>query len=207
VARRLWLDRDTSFVLKRERYNAEGRLTSRTEYVEVEIGAAVPTDAFAIPRGWTTVRPGDGSEKLSLSQLSQRLGFPVRTPTYIPDGYALVGRYQREWGRWEVRMAELRYTDGLRVLSLYQRRREPDSEGRGWKHRLFGDKDRRHEGRGKGRGRGHGPSGGEKMTLKDHGTEKFLRYVGDELVVAVVGDLLADELVRIAQSVEGGGSE
>jgi len=40
------------------------------------------------------------------------------------------------------------------------------------------------------------------MTLVDRGTEKALRYFGPELVVVVVGDVAADELVRVAKSVE-----
>jgi len=40
------------------------------------------------------------------------------------------------------------------------------------------------------------------MTLVDRGTEKALRYFGAGLVVVVVGDVTADELVRVAKSVE-----
>jgi predicted Zn-dependent peptidase len=40
------------------------------------------------------------------------------------------------------------------------------------------------------------------MTLVDRGTEKALRYLGDELVVVVVGDVTKDEIVRVARSVE-----
>ena len=40
------------------------------------------------------------------------------------------------------------------------------------------------------------------MTLVDRGTEKALRYFGRDLVVGVVGDLTAEELVRVAKSVE-----
>ena len=40
------------------------------------------------------------------------------------------------------------------------------------------------------------------MTLVDRGTEKALRYLGRDLVVVVVGDLTAEELVRVAKSVE-----
>jgi hypothetical protein len=215
TVRRLWLDTETSFVLKRERYNAEGRLTSQTEYVTVEIGAPVAPDQFSMPSGWAEVRPrGDGA-RFGLADLSRRMGFAVAQPRYIPAGYALLGGYEQEWGRWGVRMAELRYTDGIRLLNVYQRQRLEDRPGHGLRHRLFGDRDPGHRGRGgRGRGRGggrgggrsgFGPPGEERMTLVDHGTEKALRYFGDIRVVVVVGDLLADELVRVAQSVENTG--
>jgi len=40
------------------------------------------------------------------------------------------------------------------------------------------------------------------MTLIDRGSEKALRYMGKERVVVVVGDLSAEELMRIARSLE-----
>lgn len=201
---RLWLDRETRFALKRERYNVEGRLTSGTEYAEVKFGPAVAPEVFAVPQGWVTRQPVDREAKLSLSQLGARLGFAIRSPNYVPPGYVLLGGYEQEWGRRRLRMAELRYTDGLRVLSIFQRERM-GGEGMG-----------RHGGRGRGHGRGRGgeyrdrgrgggfgfgPPGREEMTLIDRGTEKALRYFGRETVVVVVGDLTAEEIVRIAKSI------
>jgi hypothetical protein len=104
-------------------------------------------------------------------------------------------------------MAELRYTDGIRILNVYQRQHRGDEPGRRRGHslreRLFGEKHGGGRGRGRGRGGGHGfgPPGREHMTVVDHGTEKAVRYHGESRVVVVVGDLRADELVRIAESV------
>jgi len=232
AARRLWLDRETSLPLKQERYNAEGRLTSATEYGEVEFGAPVPAETFAVPEGWTKVEPGGEGPRLGVQELSARMGFSVRVPRYVPEGYVLLGGYVQEWGRWGMRPAELRYTDGLRVLSVYERPRGEGppgpgmGPGRGGRHRDRGGPGGRHRDdagrgrRGRGdrggrrggrpgpppqggrRGPGFGPPGGEVMTLVDRGTEKALRYFGPELVVVVVGDVAADELVRVAKSVE-----
>jgi outer membrane lipoprotein-sorting protein len=222
VARRLWLDRETSFALKRERYNAEGRLTSATEYEEVDFGAPVPPDTFSVPEGWAKLEPGGQGPRLTVHELSARIGFPVSVPRYLPEGYVLLGGYVQEWGRWGIRMAELWYTDGLRVLSVYERPkgegppRPGMAHGRGGRH---GDRAGRGRGghpdrgggrgappgrhpRGRGDGRGFGPPGAEVMTLVDRGTEKAVRYFGAELVVVVVGDVTADELVRVAKSVE-----
>ena len=102
-------------------------------------------------------------------------------------------------------MAELRYTDGLRVLSIFQRERTGDEGsgrhgGRGRQHgRGRGESDR---GRGRGGGLGFGPPVREEMTLVDRGTEKALRYFGRDTAVVVVGDLTAEEIVRIATSVD-----
>jgi len=227
---RLWLDQETSFALKRERYNAEGKLTSGTEYAEVEFGARVDSSIFAIPDGWKVVDSDGGGEPLSTAEMDRRLGFPVLPPGYVPPGYELTGGYLRERGRWEFRAAELRYTDGLRVLSVFQRERErAEREGRGGEHvRGRGHRGERGRGEGndrgggdedRGRRRGHGgegdqgastgrrirggsgPRGAEEMTLVDRGSEKALHYLGAERVVVVIGDLPAEELRRVARSV------
>jgi len=223
VAWRLWLDRETGFALKRERYNAEGKLTSGTEYVEVKFGASVDSSLFAIPRGWQVMDSDGGGERLTPAEMGRRLGFTVLLPGYTPPGYELTGGYIRKHGRREWEAAELRYTDGLRVLSVFQREREEDREaGPGAHHRRGrggppgtepqggggrGDSDREGHGRG-GRGRegagrgGFGPPGAEEMSLVDRGSEKALRYLGAGRVVVVIGDLPAEELMRVARSLE-----
>ena len=227
---RLWLDQETSFALKRERYNAEGKLTSGTEYAEVEFGARVDTGIFAIPDGWRVMDADGGGEPLSMAEIERRLGFSVLAPGYVPPGYQLTGGYLRRRDRRGFQAAELRYTDGLRVLSVFQRERERgEREGRGGEH----GRARRHggeRGRGEGddtrdrdasRGRPHG-HGGERgrgapedrrdrggsglagaggTTLLDRGSEKALHYLGADRVVVVIGDLPAEELMRVARSV------
>jgi outer membrane lipoprotein-sorting protein len=142
---RLWLDRHTSFALKRERYNIEGTLTSGTEYREITFGTAVSPELFVIPSGWKVVdRDGSGA-RLEITELERRVGFSLKTPRYLPRGYVFLGGYvqRRRHGddaassapRPGLEMAELRYTDGLRVLSIFQRQPEagpePGRRGRG----------------------------------------------------------------------------
>jgi hypothetical protein len=208
VVQRLWLDRETSFVLKRERYNAGGRVTAGTEYLEVAFGSSVPAGAFAVPPDWRRVGPDGRGPRLTLAELGRKAGFAVRAPQYVPPGYELLGGYVAEGGRWHVRMAELRYTDGLRVLSVFERARESMDSGRGMgppgrgRGRALGRGRRgRAPERGRGRGGGFGPPDGREITLMDRGSEKALRYFGSELVIVVVGDLTAEELTRIAKSV------
>ncbi len=211
VVLRLWLDKETGFALRRERYNVEGRLSSGTEYTRVEFGPTIAAEVFKVPQGWQTVRAAETEAGLSAEQLSMRLGFRVRLPAYVPAGYVLVGGYEKEWGRWHMRAAELRYTDGLRILSIFQHRHpdhpgvQPPDHGR---HRGRGGdgrgRGRRGGGRGHGRGRGLGlgpPRPGD-LTLLDRGSEKVLRFFGPEIAVVVIGDLPEEELVRIAKSVE-----
>ncbi len=164
VALRLWLDGETSFALKRERYDVEGRLTSGTEYLQVTFGAPVAPDTFSIPSGWKTVDLDGGGAALSLPELSRRVGFPVVLPRYLPPGYVLQGGYLSLRGRRSQPTAELRYTDGLRVLSVSQhlRGREGGEEGeKGGSHRWGQGGEREGRGRGAGReGRGRGGESG-----------------------------------------------
>jgi len=237
---RLWLDRETSFALKRERYNVEGELTSGTEYLEVAFGVEASPESFRVPPGWMVVDTDGSGVRLEVSELERRVGFPVAPPRYVPSDYVFLGGYVQRRGRWEPEMAELRYTDGLRVLSVFQRPREDERRGRGregrGRHgfgrgrgreddrgghggRGFGRGRDRHgadapergrapraegerDGRGRGRGRGLGPPGSEEMTLVARGSEKAFRYLGRERTVIVVGDLPAEELMRVARSVE-----
>jgi len=199
VVFRLWLDGETGFALKHERYNVEGRMTSATEYSRVTFGVKIAPDVFAVPKGWVKEESVRSDEALSVERLSFRLGFMVRRPRYIPEEYRLMGTYEKRWGRRRLRAAELRYTDGLRVLSVFQHpHREDWSRGPRREERGRG---------GGGRGRDHGglgmgpPRPGE-MTLVDRGTDKVVRYFGRDMAVFVIGDMLSDELVRIARSVE-----
>lgn len=201
VVLRLWLDKENSFALRRERYNVEGRRTSGTEYTEVQFGPRVSADVFDVPPGWAVLPPPHTDRKLSVSELSRRLGYSVTAPAYVPQGYVLLGGYEREWGRRRMRMAELRYTDGLKLLSVFQHPAPEPPEGR---PRAGGRGDRHgggpRGGRGHGRG-GQGPPRPGETTLLDRGTEKVLRYFGPERGVIAIGDLLADDLIRVAKSV------
>jgi negative regulator of sigma E activity len=201
VVLRLWLDKENSFALRRERYNVEGRRISGTEYTDVEFGPKVAADVFEVPKGWTLVPSADLGRKLSLSELSVQLGYPVAAPEYVPQGYVLLGGYQQEWGRRQMRTAELRYTDGLRLLSVFQhpapenvgkrpdRREGGGRHGGGWRGGLGHD-----------RGRPGPPRPGE-TTFLDRGTEKVLRYFGRGRAVIAIGDVSTDDLIRVAKSV------
>jgi hypothetical protein len=205
VAWRLWLDRETKFPLKRERYNVDGKLTSGTEYLEVKFGLPVPPDTFAIPAGWRTEELDGGDRRLTPAELSRQAGFLVAQPRYLPPGYVFQGGYLRHRARHGSGAAELRYTDGLRVLTVAQH--PPPGGG-------SAQRGGRRGGRGAGaqfrRGRGGPPEGDrfsrwpgrEEMTIVDRGSEKAIRHFSGERVVLVVGDVTAEELVKVARSLD-----
>jgi len=205
VAWRLWVDQETKFPLKRERYNVDGELTSGTEYVEIRFGARVPPAIFAIPMGWHVLDLDGGGRRLSLPELNRAAGFAVVEPRYLPAGYVLQGGYVQQRGRRGLQAAELRYTDGLRVLSVAQHPRDhgrPRAEGGRGGSPGEGRQHRRGRGGRGGGGWGFGRPGSEEMSIVDRGSEKAIRYFGRERVVVVVGDLTVEELVKIARSVD-----
>lgn len=202
---RLWLDRETCFALKREGYSAEDELATATEYVAVEFGVAVPPGAFSIPAGWARIEADGGGMRLEPEALSAGVGFAVRLPRYLPPGYVLQGGYLRQerphgHARGEARgrpgrppVAELRYTDGIRVLSVFQRQRTEEEAQHGERRGKGGPWRHRH-------GR-EAPKSRERMVV-NRGNEKVVRYLGAERVVIVAGDLTEDELTRVAKSIE-----
>jgi negative regulator of sigma E activity len=224
---RLWVDRETGLALKRERYNYAGELTMATEYLSLHFGAPAPAELFAIPSGWARKERDGAGARLSVEALSKRVGFEVAQPGYLPSGYVLVGGYLGHGLDRGPGMAELRYTDGLRLMSVFERPggAEEDSTapevggGRGRRHGRDGRSPEVGGGRGRrrgGRGGGGEMSGGmgrgrrgrhgfgaprEEMTITDRGGAKALRYSRGDRVVVVVGDLPEEELVRVAKSV------
>jgi outer membrane lipoprotein-sorting protein len=220
---RLWVDRETGLALKRERYNYTGDLTMATEYLSLRFGAPAPAELFTIPPGWTRKERDGAGARLSVEALSKRVGFEVAQPGYLPPGYVLVGGYLGHGRDGGPGMAELRYTDGLRLMSVFERPGGAEDEsaapevgggrgprqGRGGMSPAVGGGRGRHRG---GRGEGGGMGGGRRerrgfgaarggMTITDRGGAKALRYSRDDRVVVVVGDLPEEELIRVAKSV------
>jgi len=215
---RLSLDKETGFPLKRERYAVTGRRISGTEYLEIDFEAPAPADLFEVPKGWETVGDSHRRQELSLEELSRSVGFDVALPRNLPSGYVPWGRYVSTEGRGRGAMAELRYTDGLRVLTILQRPPRAAGSSPGQGPPPTGRMGRERHGRGPEPGRGQGPGRGRgpgaarggmgfgppqpgSMSVVDRGAQKALRYFGRNRVIIVVGDLTVDQLSWIAKGV------
>jgi negative regulator of sigma E activity len=183
---RLWLDRQNSFALKRERYSVDGVMTTSSEFTSVDFHAQVDPSMFDIPSGYARTGQGGEETRLEVATLERQLGFSVHRPRYVPAAYTLLGGYVRREreGLRALRgsggdSAELRYTDGIRILSIVQR---PAAPRGAWREPR--------------RGRS------EVMDLSNRGSEKALRYNTPDRVIVVVGDLTQEELARVAKGVE-----
>jgi len=205
---RLWMDSATSCTLKRERYNVEGKLTSATEYQTVRFGVPLPATLFVVPPGWQSAGDEQSGERMELARLTRAAGFAVAKPKYMPTGYALLGGYfqhgeaPREGPRRPPRPpgVELRYSDGIRVVSVYERAPAPPRPERA--DRPGGDAPRpRHPEPPEGEHRHRRPEGARSgVRAVDNGMERVVRFHGKDRVVMVVGDLTEAELTRIAKS-------
>ncbi|MGE5554126.1 MAG: sigma-E factor regulatory protein RseB domain-containing protein [Betaproteobacteria bacterium] len=117
-AQRFWVDRGTGVILRTEQYRVDGSLASLTLFTAFEPGKNVPAEHFRleVPK---EVRVIAGfAQGLSLEDLSAEIGVTVRMPAALPPGFVFDGASLSESGQGKV--AHLRFTDGLGVISLFE---------------------------------------------------------------------------------------
>lgn len=122
LVERLWLDRETDLVLRRETYHADGTIAGRTSFDNVRFRSDLPRGLFdlTVPTGMRLV---EGTSFLranttDVRSLSGSLPFKVDEPRELPEGFTLekanVDAHQG------VQTLHLVYTDGLRTFSLFE---------------------------------------------------------------------------------------
>jgi len=182
-AMRVWIDRGTHLVLKREEYHANGSVASQMRFEELRYTGSIPDGLFVTqtPNGYAEVAgPGPAQPSTDVGEEIKDAGFSPYRPSDLPQGFALKSADVTTVSG--VRTLHLLYTDGLRSISLFENDANAAAD--------FGavrPKTTHFE--------GHvaeyiedGPT--TLLTWKEHG-----------LAFALVGDLLLPELVEIAQSV------
>ncbi|MHB0913947.1 MAG: LolA family protein [Armatimonadota bacterium] len=111
---RLWVDKETCTILRRENYGPRGRLSSVTEFSSIRYGE-LPDSIFKQPDCHSADRH---ARKMSLAALQKALGFPVSVPRYVPKGYKLEG-YRLYSTPCGCRAAYTRY-DGPASISIFE---------------------------------------------------------------------------------------
>jgi hypothetical protein len=214
TAMELWIDPGTRLILRRLTYDADGHLVASTELTRVSPASDLDPSELAIPAAWTKLDPEEAAVRMSEDDFEQRAGFAPRWPSYVPQGFQKRGLYANTCphGRY---YAELRYTDGLRVLSVYEHR--PRGRG-GMGGRGGGPPWSRSEGadggggrrQGRGQGRGQGPhhfgQPDARPVLIDRGQAKTVRQRRSEMMVVVTGDLTEQRIRKVIESIPDGGS-
>lgn len=208
------VDRDTRYPLRLSRYDTRGQLVSESVYGSVNYTAAAPK-ALPVPKVATERRHDMGGRRgASEQELVKALGGPLLKPTYVPEGFQLRGTFRHDTPRRT--LAEMRYSDGLRTLSVLQANRPSAQERREWQQGKSGAQwqqwqrqGRRQSGQADGRlrqppkaerqGEGHGlwGQGMSRSGLRGH----VLRERRGERVVSVTGDLEPAQLQKVMDSI------
>ena len=199
----LAVDHITAFPLRLVRRNEAGRIQSATIVQKVNYQAQAPK-RLAVPAVASSPQNARRARAATEKQLTKLLGGPLVRPAYVPAGFKLRGLFLHENPRR--RAAEIRYSDGLRVLAVMQsvapkRRSEgPRAEGTnqpprrgGWS--TFLGQQRQDASGESGHPDGDGNVG--RSTLRG----SVLRERRGNRIVMVVGELPAEELRKVMDSI------
>lgn len=182
-ALRVWLDKETHLVLKKEEYHANGSVASQTRFEALRYTDAIPDGVFSIatPSGYTQVVGQDAAMMDSdIDRVISQAGFKPYEPENLPQGFAMTSGDVRDVGG--VKTLHLLYSDGLRSMSLFE-----NAIGAAADFGTLHPKSIALDGH-DGDYVEDGPT--TLLTWKEHG-----------LHFALVGDLMINELAEIAKSV------
>jgi hypothetical protein len=212
----LILDAATYYPLRLERYGARGQLVSSTICRKVDFAAAppqrLPVPSVAAPEGGgpRTPRATAATEQ----QLAKLLGGRLLKPDYLPPGVHLRGMFIHVLAQRQV--AEIRYFDGLRMLSVMQLQRPRNSAPHGAKAAQRGANPARlaqgagrwafwrragqkaaADGKPAERPTAHGQGGVRPSMLRG----SVVRERRGDRVIIVAGEVAADELQKVMSSI------
>ena len=129
ACRTIWVDAKTHIILRTRDYGSDRKPQFEMTIRKLHPRRTLPVALFripSIPSSTACVR----MEKCStLSAISKQLGFTVTTPKYIPEGFVPEGmRICRCECGCGFKSAQIRYTDGLQFISVYQGTGNPGCE-------------------------------------------------------------------------------
>ena len=106
---KVWVDKKSYLMLKSNSQNSTGAITSTSAFTSLAIQpSAFCASIFAVP------------PKAHKSECPSCVNFTVRRPTYLPNGYQMIGQTR---GIVEGRCyAHLQYSNGMSVISLFERK-------------------------------------------------------------------------------------
>lgn len=179
---RVYIDAQTGLVLQKERFAANGSLTSQIRFEQLRYTAAIPKAVFSLPAGLQRVKGrAHGPPSSDIASMVRAAGFSAKSPRYLPDGFVPVtGDVADVSG---VRTLHLLYSDGIRTISLFENARGSAVDMSHYKVSTV-------------------RVGDDTANYVEQGPLTLLAWYGNGLHYAMVGELSRDELVRIASSVE-----
>jgi sigma-E factor negative regulatory protein RseB len=129
LAARFWLDRQTLVPLRRDVYDTSAQLVSEDAFMQVQFGALTAPPAgtasasASAPSAWAKAAA-------PASLLADLNGQGWRLPATLPGGLSLYAGARSSTGAGEV--ADLGYSDGLSVVSLFVQRGTLAPKMTGW---------------------------------------------------------------------------
>jgi len=180
---RVWIDRDTKLVLKKEEYHANGSVASRTRFDAIRFTSEIPESVFSVdlPSGYTQVAgPEIAMMDSDIDRVITQAGFHPYEPRNLPQGFVMTsGDVTAVNG---VKTLHLLYSDGLRSISLFENATGAAADF-GALHPTSA------------------PFEGHEAQYVEDGPTTLLTWKEKSLYFALVGDLMRNELVEIAKSV------
>lgn len=179
---RVWIDKQTKLVLRKETYATNGSISQQSRFEEIRYVTNLPSAIFVVPKtGYKVVKgPDHGLPSDDLTAVVKTAGFQARGPKYLPDGFLPVtGDVTDIKG---VRTLHLLYSDGIRTLSLFE-----NAKGSAVDMRRFKPSSTRVQ--------------NHNAQVVEEGPTKLLAWQEADLHFALVGELSERELVKIAASV------
>ena len=179
-AKKLWIDLKTYVILRSIDYSSTGDERSRTQISKIIYNPVFDPAKFVLPESKSIERI-TVCKSSNPTALFGSLGFNVIRPRYVPSGYRLEG-YHLFNSRCACKhlTAQLTYTDGLNVISVFE---SPIMTACAESCNM--------------RGSGHGGCDVGGCEIACTGS-----VVRKDKTVVVVGDLLPDEIKKIAKSVD-----
>jgi negative regulator of sigma E activity len=182
-AMRFWIDDETHLLLRKEEFHGDGSVASQMRFEAIRYTGDIPSDIFSVepPSGFKRIEaPDAGVPSLGLIEITQAAGFRPYEPKDLPQGFRLIGGSVST--TQDVKTLHLTYSDGLRMLSLFENDKGV-AVGFGELH----PRTTKFE--------------GHEAHYVEDGPTTLLTWSEHELHFALVGDLGRNELVQIAESV------
>jgi sigma-E factor negative regulatory protein RseB len=126
LAARFWLDQATKFPLRREVFDSSARVISEDAFLNVAFGAS----ASAANQAHQAVAQGAVTSTFAPAQLSRLRAGGWPAPAGLPGGLSLFGADEAVTRSGSV--LDLRYSDGLYVVSLFLQRGNLAPKIAGW---------------------------------------------------------------------------
>ena len=118
--RKIWIDSEKWVKLRTDDIAPNGKLISSSYYTSIDFVDSIPNEKFRIdkPAGARVERDPIRPGLMSIDKLQRLVGFQIMKPSYLPDGFKLVGGTVRPFRGGK--LVVLRYSDGVNSFSLFQ---------------------------------------------------------------------------------------